>query len=65
MAFEAKYQGRCASSHCRYGDNEIRAGDDVEYYNDELMHRECANSTRKGEPPFCKDCNTFHRGDCL
>jgi hypothetical protein len=65
MNFEAKYSGRCAAESCNYGDGQIREGDDVEYQDDELMHRECAASTRRGEPPLCKSCFTHHRGECL
>jgi hypothetical protein len=65
MGFAAKYAGRCASDDCLYGDNRIREGDDVEYVDDELQHQECANVGRRGGPPLCGQCFTYHRGDCL
>lgn len=63
--FEAKYKGHCTSESCRYGDGEIRPGDDVEFVDDELMHRECATAARRdAEIPRCATCFTHHRGDC-
>lgn len=63
MTFEAKYPGSCASDACRY-DGRIREGDDVEYADDELMHTSCAATARRGDPPLCRECFTYHRGEC-
>jgi hypothetical protein len=66
MTFSARYAGRCNAQSCYYGDGQIRAGDDVTYHDDELMHAECAAGAKRGEPPLCKDCNMFHAGgECL
>lgn len=64
MSFEARYPGSCASEDCRYGDGRIREGDEVEYHDDELMHLECAKAARRGDPPLCRKCITYHRGEC-
>lgn len=64
MSFDAKYAGRCAAENCNYGDAQIRIGDDVEYQDDELMHTACAARTRRGEPPLCGQCFTYHQGEC-
>ncbi|TDO18157.1 hypothetical protein EV580_1340 [Mycobacterium sp. BK086] len=64
MSFEARYAGDCAADSCNYGDGRIRPGDDVEYVDEELMHRECAKSVRRGDPPLCRECFTHHRGEC-
>ncbi|AXN43444.1 hypothetical protein MM1218R_01496 [Mycobacterium marinum] len=63
MSFSARYDGRCASTDCDYGDH-ISPGDDVEYIDDELMHVACATRTRR-YPPLCHSCLTHHRGECL
>lgn len=64
MTFTAKYTGVCASPNCRY-DTMIREGDDVDYLDDELMHRECANAAIRDDIPMCKRCFMIHRGECL
>lgn len=64
MTFTARYRGTCNSDNCRY-DTRIREGDDVDYYNGELMHRECANAaSRDADTPRCTTCFTYHRGEC-
>lgn len=65
MTFEARYAGRCAAAHCNYGDSQIRPGDDVEYHDDELMHRSCAANARRDDFPACRKCFTYHAGECL
>lgn len=64
MSFAAKYSGRCDSDPCRYSDGIIREGDEVEYFDDELMHSECAKNARRGDPPRCPKCWLYHRGEC-
>lgn len=64
MTFSAKYRGTCASEHCRY-DTRIREGDDVDYHDGELMHRECAHAAQQDNlTPLCRTCFTYHRGEC-
>lgn len=64
MSFAAKYAGSCASDECRYGATLIDIGDEVDYHDDELMHVACAAAARRGDPPLCKACFTYHRGEC-
>lgn len=65
MAFAAKYPGHCAGD-CRYGDSEIRVGDEVDFVDDTLMHGSCASRARRSTlPPLCPDCYTHHNGECL
>lgn len=64
MSFSARYAGRCMSDDCNYGDNCIAIGDDCDYFDDEIMHTECAARARRGEPPMCNNCWQHHRGEC-
>ncbi|RFZ41380.1 hypothetical protein DAVIS_02649 [Mycobacterium marinum] len=63
MSFSARYDGRCASTDCDYGDH-ISPGDDVEYIDDELMHVACATRARRGAGQLCHACFQYHRGEC-
>lgn len=63
--FTAKYSGRCNSGDCDYGDNRIRQGDEVDYFDDELMHASCATRARRADAPCCPNCWQYHRGECL
>lgn len=63
--FTAKYSGRCNSGDCDYGDNRIRQGDEVDYFDDELMHASCARRAQREDPPCCPSCWQYHRGECL
>jgi hypothetical protein len=65
MAFPARFPGRCNSSSCRYEDAAISIGDDVDYHQDVLMHTECAARERRNEPPLCRRCWEYHRGECV
>lgn len=64
MSFTAKYSGRCNSGDCSYGDQQIRPGDDVDYFDDELMHAACARYAKRTDPPCCPYCWQYHRGEC-
>ena len=44
--FPARFDGRCASDDCDYGD-QISPGDEVEYVDDDLMHTACASRARR------------------
>ncbi len=61
--FPARFDGHCASDDCDYGD-QISPGDEVEYVDDDLMHKACASRARRF-PPLCHECLTHHRGECL
>lgn len=71
MSFPARYDGRCRSAECHYGDRQISTGDHVEYVDDELMHAVCAYNATDGEPAVidssepCHWCSTYHAGECL
>jgi hypothetical protein len=65
MSFAAKYSGYCNSGSCNYEDNRIHQGDEVAYFDDELMHVECAKKATRDDYPCCRKCFQYHRGECL
>ena len=64
MSFAAKYSGWCNSADCDYGDARIREGDEVDWFDNMLMHVSCAKRAQRQEPPLCPACWQYHRGEC-
>lgn len=63
MSFIAKYDGQCGNPDCTSG--VIERGDEVAYYDDELMHVGCADRQRRTDlAPYCDYCHLHHRGEC-
>jgi hypothetical protein len=66
MSFAAKYTGRCHNDDCGYDDNRIWEHDEVDYFDGELMHTNCATPARRdADRPICPDCWQYHQGECL
>jgi hypothetical protein len=65
VSFAAKYTGRCNAGDCAYGDHKINQGDEIDYFDDELMHVECAKRAEREDYPICHECWQYHKGECL
>lgn len=65
MSFVAKYDGRCNSDDCDYGDGILSVGDECEYFDNLIMHKSCASRAKVQSTPLCGHCFTYHKGECL
>jgi hypothetical protein len=64
VSFTARYSGLCNNSDCSYGDRRINEGDEVDYFEDFLMHVECVKHAQREDSPYCVKCWQYHRGEC-